>query len=596
MSCFVLTEDVQKTEKTLRGVAASPGVAHGEVFVILQKEHDIPIFQVEDALHSQEVARFEEALSRTHHQISSVRNEVAKRLGEEEAKIFDAHLMVLEDKALIEEVISEMEDTGYNVEYCFRSVCERFIDAFSSLEDEYIRERVSDIRDVEKRVLDNLLGETSTSIVEMAAERIIVSEDIAPSDAAELGQARVVGIVTDAGSRTSHAVIMARSLQIPAVVGLHDVTQRLATGDYILVDGYEGLVIINPTEETLYRYGELKEERQNIQKIFRSSAQKPAHTLDKHTLPVYANIGSLEDCEGIQAAGGEGVGLFRTESIFMKADGFPTEEEQFQIYHRVAQSLDPLPVVIRTLDLGGDKYTSAMAFGEPESNPFMGFRAIRFCLENQGVFKEQLRAILRASAFGNVRIMYPMISGVQELIEANAVLDEAKEELRQRKAAFDENTLIGSMIEIPSAAITADLLAKHCDFFSIGTNDLIQYLLAVDRVNDRIAHLYDPNHPAVLRTLFQIMESGRKANIPVSVCGEMATDPLYVPLLFGLGAHEISATASSLPEIKFLLRQIKLKDAQNLAKAVLEESEPEAIADKLEMFYLKHMEHVVGRT
>ncbi|WOO41398.1 phosphoenolpyruvate--protein phosphotransferase [Rubellicoccus peritrichatus] len=590
-----MTEDVQKAEKILRGVAASPGVAHGEVFVILQKEHDIPIFQVEDALHSQEVARFEEALSRTHHQIASVRNEVAKRLGEEEAKIFDAHLMVLEDKALIDEVISEMEDTGYNVEYCFRSVCERFIEAFSTLQDEYIRERVADIRDVEKRVLDNLLGETSNSLAEMAADRIIASEDIAPSDAAELEQARVLGIVTDAGSRTSHTVIMARSLSIPAVVGLHDVTQRLMTGDYIIVDGYEGLVIINPTEATLYRYGELKEERKNIQKVFRSSAQKPAETQDKHTLPVYANIGSLEDCDEIREAGGEGVGLFRTEALFMKADGFPTEEEQFQIYHQVAQRLNPLPVVIRTLDLGGDKYTSAMAFGDPESNPFMGFRAVRFCLEHQDVFKDQLRAILRASAFGNVRIMYPMISGVQELLQANAVLDEAKDELRERKAAFDENTKVGSMIEIPSAAVTADLLAQHCDFFSIGTNDLIQYLLAVDRVNDRIAHLYNPNHPAVLRTLAQIMEAGNKAKIPVGICGEMATDPLYVPLLFGLGAHEISATASALPEIKFMLRQIKLKDAQDLAKDVLNESEPDAIADMLETFYLNHMEHVVGK-
>lgn len=570
-------------------------MSHGEVFVILQKEHDIPIYQIEAAKHDQEVARFEEALSRTHHQISNVRNEVAKRLGENEARIFDAHMMVLEDKALIDEVIHELEQSNYNVEYCFRSVCERFIEAFAALEDEYIKERVADIRDVEKRVLDNLMGHASPNLADMVRERIVASEDIAPSDAAELENARVLGILTDGGSRTSHAVIMARSLQIPAVVGLHDVTQQLETGDYLLVDGYEGIVIINPAEDTLYRYGQLKEERKNIQKLFLSAARKPSQTLDKHDLPIMANIGSVEDCEALAETGAEGVGLFRTEALYMKSDGFPTEEEQFQVYHRVAESLHPKPVVIRTLDLGGDKYTSAMAFGEPEANPFMGFRAIRFCLEHQDVFKEQLRAILRASAFGNVRIMYPMISSVEELKEANAVLEEAKSELRESSTAYDENTLVGSMLEIPGAAIITDLLAEHCDFFSIGTNDLIQYLLAVDRVNDRIAHLYEPNHPAVIRTLAHIMEAAGKAHTPVGVCGELAGDALYAPLLFGLGAHDISVTSSSLPEIKFLLRQMKFSDAQGLAKKVLKQTEPAAVAELLEDFYLKHMDHIVGK-
>ncbi len=579
----------------MRGIAASPGVSHGDAFVILQRELDVPIYEVEDSHRPQEIARFEQAIMTTRHQIAKVRGEVAKRLGEEEAKIFDAHLMVLEDKALIDEVINELEQTGYNIEYCFRSVCERFVEAFSSLQDEYIKERIMDIRDVARRVLDNLMGATGANLAEMTAERIIVSEDISPSDAAQLEQAKVMGVITDAGSRTSHAVIMARSLRIPAVVGLHNASKQIETGDYVLVDGYEGLVIINPTESTLFRYGELKQERQSIQKVFMANATQAATTQDKQTLPVLANIGSLEDCKGLRESGAEGVGLFRTEGLFMQADGFPTEEEQFQVYRQVAESLDPLPVVIRTLDLGGDKYTSAFAYGETEANPFMGFRAIRFCLEHQDVFKEQLRAILRASAHGNVRIMYPMISGLEELLQANAVLEESKEELRKRKAAFDDKTQVGSMIEIPSAAVTADLLAKHCDFFSIGTNDLIQYLLAVDRVNDRIAHLYEPNHPAVLRTLSQIMDAARRAKIPVGVCGEMAADPLYVPLLFGLGATNISASASSLPEIKFLLRQMKLKDAQALAKSVLREADPAAVADKLETFYLTHMEHILGK-
>ncbi len=578
-----------KKEEILQGVAASPGVSHGEVFVIHQRDLEIPVLELEPAYIPREIERFEKTLFKTRKEILRVRNEVSERLGEGEAKIFDAHLLVLEDTALIDETIRQIEETHYNVEHCYSEVAQRYIDVFNALDDEYIKERMTDIRDVTRRVLQNLLGQTAQNLYELTSARIVASEDVSPSDAAQLEGSKVIGVVTDAGSRTSHAVIMARSLKIPAVVGLHDITKRLSSGDYVLVDGYDGTVIINPGEETLFRYGKLREERLNIQRAFEKNSLLPAKTLDGKTLHVMGNIGGPEECPSVLSNGGEGIGLYRTEAMFIGSDKFPTEEEQFQAYRRTVEAIQPHPVVIRTLDLGGDKMVSSYRFAQEEENPFMGFRAIRFCLEHTDVFKDQLRAILRASAFGEVRIMYPMISSVDELIRANAVLEEAREELRNRHAAFDENIQVGSMIEIPGAALTADLLAEHCDFFSVGTNDLIQYLLAVDRVNDRIAHLYQPNHPAVVRTLERLMDVARSKQVPVSVCGEMAADPIYVPLLYGLGADDISVGPASLPEIKYLLRRMKFKEAQALAKKVAKLTDPEAIYMTLSAFYAQIM-------
>lgn len=578
-----------KQEEIVQGVAASPGVAHGEVFVIHQRDLEIPVLELESTYIPREIERFERTLFETRKEILRVRNEVAERLGEGEAKIFDAHLLVLEDTALIDETIRQVEETHYNVEHCYSEVAQRYIDVFAALDDEYIKERMTDIRDVTRRVLQNLLGQTAQNLYEMTSERVVASEDVSPSDAAQLEGSKVIAVVTDAGSRTSHAVIMARSLKIPAVVGLHDITKRLSSGDYVLVDGYDGTVIINPGEKTLFRYGKLKQERLNIQKAFEKNSLLPATTLDGKTLKVFGNIGGPEECPAVLGNGGGGVGLYRTEAMFIGSDRFPSEEEQFQAYRRVVEAMQPNPVIIRTLDLGGDKMVSSFHFTQEEENPFMGFRAIRFCLEHRDIFKDQLRAILRASAFGDVRIMYPMISSVEELIQANRILEEAREELRNRHAAFDEKVQVGSMIEIPSAVIVADLLAEHCDFFSVGTNDLIQYLLAVDRVNDRIAHLYQPNHPAVVRMLSHLMEAAQAKKIPVGVCGEMAADPIYVPLLYGLGADSISVTPTSLPEVKYLLRRMKFKDAQALAKKVAKLTDPEAIYMTLSSFYAQLM-------
>jgi len=578
-----------KQETIFKGVAASPGVAHGLAFVLLQKEVEVPIYKIEEEKIPDEIRRFEEAITQTGQEISHLRTEVAERLGEQEAQIFEAHLLVLEDKALIDETIHEMRTSKYNVDYCFHVVAKRFIEAFGNIDDAYIKERVTDIRDVTRRVIHALLGHSPAALGKHEGQRVIVSEDLTPSDTASIGKGGVSAFVTNVGSRTSHAVIMARSLQVPAVVGLHDATQHIDNGDYVLVDGYEGVVIVHPTEHTLYKYGRIQQRQRDIRKRIESSIPLPSQTLDGAQVRLVANISEPSEVKDVLHFGAQGVGLYRTEGLFLGNDRFPTEEEQFHAYRTVVEELKPLPVVIRTLDLGGDKRTNLTHFANDEENPFMGFRAIRFCLEHKDVFREQLRAILRAGAHGNVRIMYPMISGVQELIQANHILDEAKEELRKRGVPYDAQARAGSMIEIPGAAWTADQIATHSAFFSIGTNDLIQYTLAVDRVNDRVAHLYDPAHPAVLRSIRHIITTAHERGLPVSICGEMAGDPLYTPLLLAFGADDLSVAPSGLPDVKYLLRNIRMSEAKALTEEVMAQSDPKITATLLRRFYNEHM-------
>jgi len=514
---------------------------------------------------------------------------MAERLGEKEAQILDAHLLVLDDNALIEETIHELKETGHNIDSCFHTVAQRYIEAFDKMEDEYLRERAADIRDVARRVLHELLGHSAASLARLGGHRIVVAQDLVPSDTASLERDSVLGIATDTGSRTSHAVIMARSLQVPAVVGLHDATTKLDNGDHVLVDGYEGLVIVNPSDQTLFRYGKIEARQRDIRHAIEAVIPLPAETKDGARINLRANVSGPEELDEIRRFGAEGVGLYRTEGLFIRRDRFPDEEEQYQAYKQVVEALSPQPVVIRTLDLGGDKRLSAFHFTHEEDNPFMGFRAIRFCLEHPDTFREQLRAILRASAHGQVRIMYPMISGLQELIQANLLLDQAKRELRASQTPFDADIAVGSMIEIPSAAWTADQLAPHCSFFSIGTNDLIQYLLAVDRVNDRVAHLYEPAHPAVLRAIQHIIATARQFGLTTSICGEMGGDPLFTPVLLAMGADDLSLAPSGLPDVKYLLRNIKLDDAKELTAKVLQQSDPKNTLALLRQFYLKHM-------
>jgi phosphotransferase system enzyme I (PtsI) len=563
-------ESSPRPELVLQGVAASHGIAYGQIFVYVQSDLEVPEYQVEQAAWDAEVARFEQALVVTRQQVQKIMVEVEKNLGEEEARIFDAHLLVLEDQALISETIREFEKSRTNIEACFDRVAQRYIAAFEAIDDEYLRERGGDIRDVAQRVLANLLGHTGLRLSKLADKRIVVANDISPSDAASLDRSAALGIVTDSGSKTSHAVIVARSMKIPAVVGLRDLSVMVQQGDQLLVDGYEGVVILNPTESTLFRYGQIQRQKHTQEQRLLEANRLPAVTLDGVQLTLRANVEKSDEAVLVKNYNADGVGLYRTEFLYLGSPTMPTEDEQYAAYRELVEALAPAPVTIRSLDLGGDKPIASQAHLFPkEQNPFLGYRAIRFCLDHQDVFKIQLRAVLRASAHGSVLLMYPMVSGRDELRRANAVLEECKAELRAEGIRFDENLRVGTMIEIPSAAMTADLLAQECDFFSIGTNDMIQYLLAIDRVNDRIAHLYEPTHPSVLRTIRHIVVEAHRARIKVSVCGEMAGDPIFTALLFGLGVDELSMTPPLVPAARYIVRNMRMTDAKKLAQTAL---------------------------
>lgn len=586
-------ENRKKKEIIFKGVATSPGVAHGPAFLYLNKEMDIPVYKLDEARIDSEKDRFATALVKTRQQLLSIRTDIANKLGEKEAEIFDAHLLVLEDEALISESLKELDESHYNIEYCFRKVFRRYLDFFAQLDDEFLRERAMDIKDVGRRVQRNLVGDAGLNQAELTSSHILVVEDLTPSETANLDKTKILGIVTNAGGKTSHSAIMARSLGFPAVSGIGDISDFVENEDIILIDGIDGFVIIHPTEATLLRYGKIELARKNIEKIFQESVHLESKTLDGQSFCLQANIDDISDIPAVLESGAEGVGLLRTENIFLRHNSFPDEDAQFEIYKTILEAIKPHPVTIRTLDIGGDKKVNDARFNFAEANPFLGERGIRLCLNYPDVFKKQLRAILRASAFGNAQIMYPMISCEKEIELANAILKEAKDELREENQSFDENIKVGIMIEVPSAVLAADLLAKKADFFSIGSNDLIQYLLAVDRLNNRVAHLYNPAHPAVIRAFSMIMEAAEKNDIPVSVCGEVAADPIYVPLLYGAGVRSLSSSPPCLPEKKYLMRNVYSEDTKQLAREVFQTYDTEAVSSKLQDFYEKLMSKIM---
>jgi phosphotransferase system enzyme I (PtsI) len=574
-----MAEPLQRGEQSFRGIPVSAGVCRGRIMVIGRSRPSIGKQTLSDAQVQEEINRLERSLVQTRHQILEVQRRVSEGMGAAEGSIFDAHLLVLEDRTLLDEVIRMIQTQKVNAEYAFHSVAERYAATLAAIEDDYLRERATDMRDVTTRVLNNLLGlEEDLDLRHLKEPCIVISHDLTPSNTAQLDKRNVLGFGTDVGSKTSHTAIMARSLRIPAIVGLKDASTRLESGQYALLDGFNGLIIINPTDQTLFEYGQLIKKQVSLEEKLRDLQLKPAVTLDGQRVFLSANIESPKDAEAVKLAGAEGVGLFRTEYLFINRDVPPSEEQQYEAYREAAQALKPLPVVIRTLDLGGDKFLAHMPLPR-EMNPFLGWRAIRFCLQEEDIFRAQLRAILRASAEGNVKMMYPMISGLDELNQANALVERYKEELRAEKIAFDEQMEIGAMIETPSAVIVADSLAKRLKFFSIGTNDLIQYSLAVDRMNEKIAHLYEPTHPAIVRLLKTTIEAARHHKIWVSVCGEMASDPVFAPLLLGLGVDELSAAPPLVAPVKFLIRRLKLTEARELAEFALNcESAAEILA------------------
>ena len=553
-------------ETRFEGAGVSPGISLGKVHVVRDEFDEVVRYPIASSQVPDEIGRFETALIQTRMQILEMQQRIAESIGAKDAAIFDAHLLVVEDRTLIDEVLRKLETDLCNVEWVFQEVATRYAETLNKIDDPYLRERALDIQDVTKRVIRNLQGKAPKTFIPLDEPHILVTHNLTPSDTASIDRANVLGIATDLGSRTSHTAILARSLNIPAIVGLHDITAKLETGQQVLLDGNDGWLILDPMPETLAQYAKIESRRARITAQLKELRETTSTTRDGRHIVLSANIELPEDVDAVKANGAEGIGLYRTEFLYLNRPTLPTEEEQYRTYRKVAERVCPEPLIIRTFDLGGDKLAPGTVDIGDELNPFLGWRAIRFCLENVEIFKTQLRAILRASAVGNVKIMFPMISGVDELRRATAVLEECKEELRNSKMDMAERLEVGAMIEIPSAAICASVLASEVDFFSIGTNDLIQYALAVDRVNEKIAYLYEPTHPAVLRLLKMISDAAHGNDLWVGVCGEMAGDVALIPLLLGLGMDELSTAAILVPRVKRAVQSLAIPECRQLVE------------------------------
>ena len=566
----------------LRGIPVSQGVSRSRVVVLDRTRIDPAKWGILESDPAGEEDRLQASLAETRRQILAMQERLREAMGTEEAQIFEAHLLVLEDPMLLKEVSQFIRENLVTAEFAFHEASEKYAEALGKVDDAYLSERAADIRDVTQRVLANLMSQPPcTGLADLTEPCIVVAHDLTPSDTAMLDPTKVLGFITEVGSRTSHTAILARSLRIPAVLGLGEAISELHTGQSVLLDGFNGFVVIDPSKQMLFEYGQLVERQTSIEESLEVIHDDAAETRDGHRIILSSNIERAADVESVLQSGATGVGLFRTEFLFINRRDLPNEEEQFAAYRHVTESLAPDPVIIRTLDLGGDKLLSHVNVAA-EMNPFLGWRAIRLCLQEKDLFRTQLRAILRASAYGNLKIMYPMVSGVEELEAANVLLDECREQLRAEDVAFADAVEIGVMIETPSAAMIADSLAKRVQFFSIGTNDLIQYTLAVDRLNEKIAHLYEPTHPGILRLIKTTVDAGEAHGIWTGVCGEMAGDVAAVPLLLGLGVTELSVTPSMVPRVKMLIRSIEMSQARELAEFALDSDSPKEILARAE--------------
>ena len=554
----------------ISGIPASPGIVFGKALVLKEEKIVLDMQKIKDSQVDEEIARFYAGREVAVEQLNSIKERAYQSLGEEKAAIFEGHLMILEDEELEEEIIDYLRSNHVNAAVATNVVIDQQVAILSEIDDEYLKERAGDIRDIGNRLIKNILGMHIVDLGEINEEAILVAYDLTPSETAQLNLDKVLGFVTDIGGRTSHTSIMARSLELPAIVGTNNVTELVNTGDFLILDALNNAVYVNPSQEDIQRLKALQTKLADEKAELAKLKDLPALTLDGHRVDVVANIGTIRDIEGAERNGAEGVGLYRTEFLFMDRDQLPTEEEQFIAYKDVVEAMNGNLVILRTMDIGGDKELPYLDLPK-EMNPFLGWRAIRIALDRREILNAQLRAVLRASAYGKLAVMFPMIISVEEIRELKSVIEELKVELRNEGKAFDENIQIGVMVETPSAAVNAKFLAKEVDFFSIGTNDLTQYTLAVDRGNELISHLYNPMSPSVLSLIKQVIDASHAEGKWTGMCGELAGDERATVLLLGMGLDEFSMSAISVPRIKKLIRNVNYQDAKLLAEKALQQ-------------------------
>lgn len=550
----------------IKGTNASPGIALGKALVLEHNEIVIQKKTIDDI--ELEQKKLTHSIAKSKEELTKVKEKALEQLGAEKAEIFEAHLLVLEDPELVDSTLNKIKDEKINAEHAFNEIKNMFVSMFESMDNEYMKERAADIKDVANRVLRHILDIKFVDLSTLEDEVVLIAHDLTPSDTATMNKEKVLGFLTDIGGRTSHTAIMARTLETPAVVGLKNITQTVKDGDYVIFNGETGEVIINPDENTINEYKSLKEKFEKEKKELESLKGQESKTLDGRHVELAGNIGTPNDVQGLLNNDAEGVGLYRTEFLYMNRSEFPTEDEQYESYKAVLESMNPKPIVIRTLDIGGDKELSYLQM-DKEMNPFLGYRAIRLCLDRQDIFKTQLRALLRASVHGNLRIMFPMISSLEELISAKQILETVKSDLDKEGILYSKNIEVGMMIEVPSAALISDILAKYVDFFSIGTNDLIQYTTAVDRMNEKIHNLYNQFNPAVLRLIKMVIDNGHKEGKWVGMCGEAAGDKKMIPILLGMGLDEFSMSPISILPARKLITSLKYEDMEPVAEKVV---------------------------
>jgi len=552
----------------LKGIPVSRGIAISKAFPLSGESVKIDPANIAAGDVESEVEKFRKAVEKAKGELRSLQTRVSRRIGQESAKIFDVHQLLLEDSLIIDETVSYIRKRHKSADSAFYDIMQKYQNTFDETSVEFFQGRASDIKDVKRRVIKHIQGDRTDYLNKLKGSAVVVAVDLTPSDAVKLDRHKLMGFATDLGGRTSHVAIMARSMGIPAVVGLRRISKVIKADDRIIIDGNDGAVLIEPDEETLKYYRELQEQYYDTERRLSEIRDLPCVTMDGKEIELSANLEFSDEALSAKTYGACGIGLFRTDYLYLATDCLPSEDEQVDEYSKIAKVLSPAPVIIRTMDLGGDKHPKSLAI-PPEENPFLGWRAIRISLDRKDIFNTQLRAILRASRHGNIKMLFPMISGLDELLECKHEVEKVKTALRREKIPFDETIELGVMIEVPSAAMMADRIAEHVDFLSIGTNDLVQYVLAVDRGNERIAYLYQHLHPAVLRTIQRIVEAGHRAGVWVGMCGEMASDPLATLILLGLDLDELSVSPMSVPQIKKIIRATDYPEAVRITRKAL---------------------------